>query len=109
VNPEVSQRGPRSVRDDCRFAMRWLAWNAFSGLVAMGCSTYGLFMTPEEWLLAVGPAPRRGDKRIAREATEGIRQIESFLGAAPLVPPKMVRPTEAQRATRRDPRGHETS
>jgi hypothetical protein len=111
VNPDFPQRRFRRLLDGCCDAVRWLAWQALTGLVAMGCSTYGQVMTPEEWVLAVGPAPRRGDRRLAREAKEGIRQIESFLGNAdPVSPPTIVRPPTSRRAAaRRDPRRRESS
>ncbi len=82
MDPDIPQRLSRQLLDECCDAAHWLAWNALTGLVAMGLSTSGHVLTPEEWALAVGPAPRRGDKRLAREAKEGIRQIESFLGNA---------------------------
>ena len=92
MDPDIPQRLSRQLLDECCDAAHWLAWNALTGLVTMGLSTSGHMLTPQEWVLAVGPAPRRGDRRIAREAKEGIRQIESLLAnATPVTPPAVVR------------------
>lgn len=111
MDPDIPQRLSRQLLDECCDAAHWLAWNALTGLVAMGLSTSGHVLTPEEWALAVSPAPRRGDKRLAREAKEGIRQIESFLGNAdPVTPPTMVRPPQSRPpAAPRDRRRRESS
>lgn len=112
MSPGFQQRRSRQFLDVCCDGLRWLAWQTLSGLVAMGsCSACGHVVTPEDWTRAVGPVPRRGDTRLAREAREGIRQIEAFLGDdSSATQPKVERPPKATHPTApRGPRRHRTS
>ncbi|WP_157987710.1 hypothetical protein [Jiangella endophytica] len=75
--------------------LRYVLWVVVSGFAVVGAAFYGGSGVAAVWQKAGPPARRRSDE-IAREAAEGIAEIEAFLAAQqpsePPEPPPAPRP-----------------